>query len=91
MPGYRSPLGIITGCQRISSVPDPLENLAQRILGFGEVGTLEQEMNGIEYTPQKGDSPFAPQTGSQADFTYSMSSDVIAIVDLGLGNRVRDQ
>ena len=44
-------------------------------------------MNGIEYTPQKGDSPFAPQTESKADSTYSMSPDVIAIVDLDLGNR----
>jgi hypothetical protein len=48
---------------------------------------LEQKMNGIEYTPQKGDSPFAPQTGSQADFSYSMSPDVIAIVDLDFGHR----
>jgi hypothetical protein len=42
-------------------------------------------MNGIEYTPQKGDSPFGTQAGSQADFTYSMSRDVIAIVDSDLG------
>jgi hypothetical protein len=46
---------------------------------------MKQKMNGIEYTPQKGDSPFVARAG--ADFTYSMSPDVIAIVDLDLGNR----
>src|SRR6516164_3349468 len=29
MPGYRSPLGIITAFQRISSVPDPLQNFTR--------------------------------------------------------------
>jgi hypothetical protein len=48
---------------------------------------LGTTMNGIEYTPQKGESPFWAQAGSQAEFTYSMSPDVIAIVDLDLGHR----
>ena len=44
-------------------------------------------MNGMEYTPQKGDGSLAAQAGCQADFTYSMSSNVIAITDLNLGNK----
>jgi len=44
-------------------------------------------MNGMEYTPQKGDGSLAAQAGCQADFTYSMSPDVIAITDLDLGNK----
>jgi hypothetical protein len=41
----------------------------------------------MEYTPQKGDGSLAAQAGRQADFTYSMSPDVIAITDLDLGNK----
>ena len=44
-------------------------------------------MSGMEYTPQKGDGSLAAQAGCQADFTYSMSPDVIAITDLDLGNK----
>jgi len=44
-------------------------------------------MNGIEYTPHKGDSPLAAQARCQADFTYTMSPDVIGIVDLDSGGR----
>ena len=44
-------------------------------------------MSRMEYTPHKGDGAFGAQAGCQADFTYSMSPDAIAIVDLDLGNR----
>ena len=44
-------------------------------------------MSGMEYTPQKGDGSLAAQAECQADFTYSMSPDVIAITDLDLGNK----
>jgi hypothetical protein len=44
-------------------------------------------MNGMEYTPQRGDGPLGGQAGCQADFTYSMRPDVIAITDLDLGNK----
>jgi hypothetical protein len=44
-------------------------------------------MSGIEYTPGKGTSPLAAHAGNQADFTYSMRPDVIAILDLDLGNK----
>jgi hypothetical protein len=36
---------------------------------------------------KRGITPFGAQAGSQADFTYSMSLDVIAVVDLDPGNR----
>ena len=41
----------------------------------------------MEYTPHKGDSTLAAQAGFQADLTYSMSTNVITITDLDLGNR----
>jgi len=44
-------------------------------------------MNGLEYTPHKGNGFLGAQSGGQADFTYSMSPDVIAITDLDLGNK----
>jgi hypothetical protein len=54
---------------------------------MGSTSRFEQPMSGMEYTPHKGDSPLAAQAGCQADFTYAISPDVIAITDLDLGNR----
>ena len=53
--------------------------------GKQEALQASDEWNGN--TPHKGDSPLAAQAGFQADFTYSMSTDVITITDLDLGNR----
>ena len=54
---------------------------------MGSTRRFKQAMSGMEYTPRKGDSPLAAQAGFQADFTYSMSTNVITITDLDLGNR----
>jgi hypothetical protein len=44
----------------------------------------------MEYTPHKENGFLGAQAGCQADFTYSMSPDVIAITDLDLGNTITD-
>jgi hypothetical protein len=54
---------------------------------MGSTRRFKQAMSGMEYTPRKGDSPLAAQAGFQADFTYSMSTNVITITDLDLGNK----
>ena len=51
---------------------------------MGREGGFNRPMSGLEYTPHKGDGSHAD---CQADFTYSISPDVIAITDLDLGKK----
>jgi hypothetical protein len=50
-------------------------------------GVATKMKNEITYKPQN-DATFGEQSGPHADFTYSISGNVISITDLNLGNRL---
>ena len=49
-------------------------------------GGAAQMKNEINYSPQK-ETTLRRESGTHADFTYSIRGNVISIIDLNLGNR----
>ena len=66
--------------------PDDIAHRRIQARRMGSTRRFKQGMSGMEYTPHKGDSTLAAQAGFQADFTYSMSTNVITITNPDLGN-----